>query len=58
MNFTTIKAMFTTPSAEQLAVRELEQAKRELLQAQTQKEYWEQIVVYQSKRVARLESRK
>lgn len=45
---------FKTPSAEELAARELENAKRELLQALSQKEYWEQIVVYQTKRVARL----
>lgn len=45
---------FKTPSAEELAKRELENAKRELLQALSQKEYWEQIVVYQTKRVTRL----
>jgi hypothetical protein len=52
MNF--LKHLFKTPSAEELAKQELENAKRDLLQALTQKEYWEQIVVYQTKRVSRL----
>lgn len=47
-------SMFKTPQADVLAQRELESAQRELLQAHSQKEYWEQMVVYQTKRVNRL----
>lgn len=47
-----------TPTAQDIAKRELEQARRELLAAHTQKEYWEQMVVYQTNRVTRLESHK
>ena len=49
---------FKTPTADELAKRELESAKRELLLAHTQKEYWTQMVVYQTNRVNRLESHK
>lgn len=45
---------FFTPSAETVARRELEEAERTLLQAQSSAEYAAQIVVYHRARVERL----
>ena len=46
--------IFKTPSPELLAARELEEAKRELLRAQSAMEYATQIVAYHQARIARL----
>jgi len=49
-----IKQVYGTPSAEALALRELEEAKRRLLEAQTAKEYAESMVKYHETRIERL----
>jgi hypothetical protein len=49
-----IKAVFVPPSAEVLAVQELEEAKRQLLAALTAQEHYTATVSFQSTRVARL----
>lgn len=46
--------LFHTPSAEQLAVRELQEAKRELLLAQSGVEYATNMVRYHQARIDRL----
>lgn len=46
--------LFFVPPALELATRELADAKRKLLEAQTGKEYAEAMVFYQSQRVTRL----
>lgn len=46
--------LFRVPSAEQLALRELESAKRELLNAQSAHEYAKSMVGYHSERIRRL----
>jgi hypothetical protein len=48
------KHFFTLPNADVLAVRELEQAKRELLQMQTAQDYAKSMCVYHAERVKRL----
>jgi hypothetical protein len=48
------KQFFTLPNADVLAVRELEQAKRELLQMQTAQDYAKSMCVYHAERVKRL----
>lgn len=45
-----------TPSAESIAKLELGEARRSLLEAQSNLEYFEAMVVYHKKRVSRLES--
>lgn len=45
---------FRKPSAEQLAQRELEEAKRELLKAQTHQEFYKRVADYNEDRVRRL----
>lgn len=50
----TLMEFFRTPSAQQLAVRELEAAERQLLEAQTALDYAKRIVEYQADRVKRL----
>lgn len=47
---------FRKPMAVELAKAELEQARRELLNAQTRLEYADAIVRYETARVRRLES--
>ncbi len=47
---------FRTPSAEIIAQRELEQARRELLQAQAGQEYATAMVQYHQARIGRLQS--
>lgn len=49
-----IKAAYTTPSAELIARKELEDAKRKLLEAQTGKEYAESMCKYHEARIKRL----
>jgi hypothetical protein len=46
--------MFYVPSAEVLALRELEEAKRELLAMQTAKDYSGRMVEYNMDRIRRL----
>lgn len=43
-----------TPSAEVLAMRELEEARRKLLEAQSAAEYAQSMAVYHAQRIARL----
>lgn len=45
---------FRKPSAETLALRELEEAKRQLLAAQSHQEYYRRMVDYHQDRVMRL----
>jgi hypothetical protein len=46
---------FNVPTAEQLARKELEQAKRELLSAQSNAEYYTRMVDYNIARIKRLQ---
>jgi len=48
---------FRTPSADELAVRELQEAQRELLKAQSGKEYAESLCQYHQARIRRLTAR-
>ena len=55
MNWLTqITRVFRTPSADVLAVQELEDARRQLLSALSAKEYASALVTYHSDRVIRL----
>lgn len=55
MNFiNTIKQLFTKPSAEVIAQQELDDARRELLQAQSTRELYESYVTYHQQRITRL----
>ncbi len=49
-----LKKLWTTPSAEALALRELEEAKRKLLDAQTSREYAESMVKFREAQIKRL----
>ena len=49
-----LKNVYTTPSAEIIARKELEEAKRKLLEAQTGKEYAESMCKYHEARIKRL----
>lgn len=49
-----IKKMWTTPTAEALALRELEDSKRRLLQAQTAREYADSMCKYREAQIKRL----
>ena len=49
-----IKSVFDTPTAEMLALKELEEAKRKLLEAQSGKEYAESICKYREAQIKRL----
>jgi len=49
-----LKKMWTTPSAEVLALRELEDSKRRLLEAQTAREYAESMCKYREAQIKRL----
>ena len=49
-----IKNVYTIPSAEQLALRELENAKRQLLEAQSGSEYADSMCKYHEARIKRL----
>ena len=48
--------MLKTPTATELAVRELENAKRDMLEAQSASEYAKHMVAYHVERIARLTS--
>ena len=50
----TLKKMFRTPSALELAQIELEEAKRELLNAQSATEYAARMAAYHGDRIKRL----
>ena len=49
-----ISAAFRLPTADVLAVRELEEAKRELLRSQSAQDYAKRMVEYHQDRVKRL----
>lgn len=49
-----LKKMWATPSAEALALRELEDAKRKLLEAQTSREYADSMVKFREAQIKRL----
>jgi hypothetical protein len=49
-----IKELFAAPSAELLALRELETAKKALLEAHTGREYAASMVAYHESRIRRL----
>ena len=51
---TWVKNAYTTPSAEVLALRELEGAKRSLLEAQTAREYADSMCKYREAQIKRL----
>jgi hypothetical protein len=48
------KGLLDTPSAETLALRELEEAKRRLLDAQTAREYADSMCKYREAQIKRL----
>jgi hypothetical protein len=49
-----VKNVYTTPSAEVLALRELEDSKRRLLEAQTAREYADSMCKYREAQIKRL----
>lgn len=49
-----MQSIFRTPSADELAIVELEEAKRQLLQMQTALDYSKRMVDYHSDRIKRL----
>jgi hypothetical protein len=49
-----LKKLWSTPSAESLALRELEDAKRKLLEAQTSREYAESMCKFREMQIKRL----
>ena len=49
-----IKNVYMTPSAEALALRELEEAKRKLLEAQTGREYADSMCKFREAQIKRL----
>lgn len=49
-----IKKLYATPSAESIALRELEEARRNLLEAQSTREYSESMCRYHEARIKRL----
>jgi hypothetical protein len=49
-----VKNAYTTPSAETLALRELEDSKRRLLEAQTAREYADSMCKYREAQIKRL----
>lgn len=50
----TIKALYEPPSPETLALRELEESRRELLSAHTQQEYAAKMVEFHKNKIKRL----
>jgi hypothetical protein len=50
----TVKAMLKAPSPQQLALRELEEAQRELLKSQSLYEYAGRMTSYHQDRISRL----
>ncbi len=49
-----VKTVYATPSAEALALRELEDSKRRLLEAQTAREYADSMCKYREAQIKRL----
>jgi hypothetical protein len=49
-----LKSTYATPSAEVMALRELEDAKRRLLETQTAREYAESMCKYREAQIKRL----
>lgn len=49
-----VKGLFTDPSAETMALRELEDAKRRMLEAQTAREYADSMCKYRESQIKRL----
>ena len=49
-----LKSVYSVPSAEVLALRELENAKRSLLEAQSTREYADSMCKYHEARIKRL----
>lgn len=49
-----VKNVYATPSAESLALRELEDSKRRLLEAQTAREYADSMCKYREAQIKRL----
>jgi hypothetical protein len=49
-----VKGAYATPSAETLALRELEDSKRRLLEAQTAREYADSMCKYREAQIKRL----
>ena len=49
-----LKKLWAAPSAEVLAIKELEEAKRKLLDAQTSREYAESMVKFREAQIKRL----
>ena len=49
-----LKNVYATPSAEALALRELEDSKRRLLEAQTAREYADSMCKYREAQIKRL----
>jgi hypothetical protein len=49
-----IKNIYATPTAESLALRELEDSKRRLLEAQTAREYADSMCKYREAQIKRL----
>lgn len=54
--FRLIKSTYSVPSAETIALRELEDARRQLLQAQSNQEYSAKMAEYYQGKVKRLTS--
>lgn len=52
--FDYLKNMYATPSAEAIALRELEEAKRKLLDAQTGREYADSMCKFREAQIKRL----
>ena len=51
---TRLASLFRMPSADVMAVKELEEAKRELLQMQSAQEYSKAMCAYQTEKIKRL----
>lgn len=49
-----LKSLWETPSAEVLALRELEESKRKLLEAQSAREYADSMCKYREAQIKRL----
>jgi len=49
-----LKQLFKTPTADELAQREYDEARRELLVSQSAAEYYESMIEYHVKRLLRL----
>ena len=49
-----VKTIYTTPSAEAIALRELEESKRRLLEAQSSREYADSMCKYYEAKIKRL----